>query len=66
MIFKPISESVELKLLRLLKRRMNLSTKEKQNYLNLEKGFEGEQKFAFFLENLSSEWIILNDLLLKK
>jgi hypothetical protein len=62
---KPHIEPVELKLLRYLNKRKNLSSKEKLHYLNLEKGYEGESKVAAWLKNLTSEWIILYDLLLE-
>jgi hypothetical protein len=45
MMYIKYSEPDELKLLRQLHMRMNLSTEEQQYYTNLEKGFEGEQKF---------------------
>ena len=56
----------ELKLLRILSARMDLAETDKQNYLNLEKGFEGEIKFDALMENLQQERLILNDLLLEK
>lgn len=65
MIMKPRSESEELKLLRCLNLRMDLSAKEANYYRNLEKGFEGEKKFDVRLENLSDHWLVLNDLLLE-
>ncbi|MBU8879992.1 NERD domain-containing protein [Bacillus sp. FJAT-29790] len=63
MVIKPRFEPVELKILRCLNTRMDLSVKEKQYYINLEKGYEGERIFDDLLKNLSNEWIILNDLL---
>ncbi|MCM3652459.1 nuclease-related domain-containing protein [Metabacillus litoralis] len=65
MLMKPHIEPVELKLLSYLSKRKNLSSKEKLHYLNLGKGYEGESKVAAWLENLTSEWIILYDLLLE-
>ena len=65
MLMKPHIEPVELKLLSYLIKRKNLSSKEKLHYLNLEKGYEGESKVAAWLENLTSEWIILYGLLLE-
>jgi Nuclease-related domain len=65
MLFKPLYEPVELKLLRFLNSRMNLAAKEKQYFFNLEKGYEGERKLAALLEHLSIDLIILNDLLLE-
>lgn len=66
MLMKPYIEPMELKLLKHLSKRKNLSSKEKLHYVNLEKGYEGEAKMAAWLENLTSEWIILYDLLLEK
>lgn len=66
MILKPRQVSDELKLMRILNARMELSEKDKQNYLNLEKGFEGELRFDALMGNLQQERLILNDLLLEK
>lgn len=66
MIVKPRCISDELKLMRILNARMELEEKDKQNYLNLEKGFEGELKFDAWMENLTHERLILNDLLLER
>ncbi len=66
MIVKPRYASDELKLLRILNARMALQEKDKQNYLNLEKGLEGEVKFDSLMENLTHERLILNDLFLEK
>ncbi|MBS4205502.1 nuclease-related domain-containing protein [Lederbergia citrea] len=65
MFIKPRYESTELQLLRYLSKRMNLTDKEKQYYVNLKKGYEGELSFDMLLENLSDEWLILSDLLLE-
>ncbi|QOY36399.1 nuclease-related domain-containing protein [Anaerobacillus isosaccharinicus] len=65
MIIKPRVESLELQLLRSLNMRMNLTEKETNNYINLEKGFIGEQKFDEWLEPLPDNFLILNDLLLE-
>ncbi|WP_121611374.1 nuclease-related domain-containing protein [Mesobacillus foraminis] len=65
MFYKPRLATSELKLLRLLNARMNLTGREKQHYLNLEKGFEGELKFDLLLDGLTGERLILNDLLLE-
>ncbi|MBS4189954.1 NERD domain-containing protein [Bacillus sp. FJAT-49705] len=66
MIIKTRSESAELMILRSLSIRMNLSEKERSNFLNLEKGFIGEQQFdKWFETNFSNEGLILNDLLLE-
>ena len=63
MIVKLRYEPEELKLLRCLQGRMRLSPKDYSYFLNLEKGFSGEQQFDQLLEQSSEEWIILNDLL---
>ena len=42
---------------------MNLSEKDHLNYLNLNKGFIGEQHFDEWLHHLPDNWLILNDLL---
>ncbi|MFS0864793.1 nuclease-related domain-containing protein [Fredinandcohnia sp. 179-A 10B2 NHS] len=65
MIYKPLIESKELILLRIINNRMNTSAKEKQYYYNLEKGFEGEKLFAASIEKLSNDRIIIHDLLLE-
>lgn len=63
---KPYEEPSKLKILRSLNKRMDLSKKEKQNYIVLKKGNDGERIFASLLENLSKDWIVLNNLLLEK
>lgn len=66
MIIKPREITNDLRLLRYLYLRGGLSETEKQNYLNAEKGFEGEKRFDALLEQfLSSDWLILEDLLLQ-
>jgi hypothetical protein len=44
---------------------MNLDPSEKQYFLHLDKGFEGELQFDTWTEKLQSDCLILNDLLLK-
>ena len=44
---------------------MNLSSKEENYYLNLEKGYTGELKFDQWIEPISNDYLILNDLLLE-
>ncbi|NYV68785.1 NERD domain-containing protein [Bacillus sp. Gen3] len=63
MILKPRYKSLELELLKYLYKRMNLSEKDHLNYLNLNKGFIGEQHFDEWLHHLPDNWLILNDLL---
>jgi hypothetical protein len=65
MIYKPRTESNELLILKFLNSRMTLSEKDKQHYLNLKKGYEGEVLFDSLTEKLQCECLILNDLLLK-
>lgn len=48
-----------------LNNRFVLSGKEKQHYLNLKKGYEGECKFDLLAEEYCSNCYVLNDLLLK-
>jgi hypothetical protein len=62
---KPRYESLELKILRSLNVRMNLAAKEENYYLNLEKGYKGEQKFDEWIKPLSNDRLVLNDLLLE-
>ncbi|MDN4494303.1 nuclease-related domain-containing protein [Ureibacillus aquaedulcis] len=65
LFFKSRIEPTELVILRLLNRRMQLSKTDLQNYLNLKKGYEGELMFDSLTKNLTSDCLILNDLLLK-
>lgn len=62
-VCKPRKEPMELSKLRILNKRMTLSNKDKQNYQSLLKGCEGEVLFDAFVENISSDCIVLNDLL---
>ncbi|QQK74419.1 NERD domain-containing protein [Salicibibacter cibarius] len=63
MIIKSREAPFELKILRLLKPRMTLP--DTQHYLNLEKGFEGERQLDVWMEDLTNDCLIINDLLLK-
>lgn len=66
MFVKDRYESTELKLLKVLNTRMDLTTEIKQYYFNLEKGFAGEKQFDLHIEPLAKNgWLILNDLLLQ-
>lgn len=65
MFLKTRTESLELRLFRFLNERVNLSAEDKQYYLNLEKGFEGELLFDKHLESLSNDWLIISDLFLR-
>lgn len=62
---KSRTKSIELQILESLNTRMILTAKDKQHYLNLKRGFEGENLFDSVMKNLQCECIILNDLLLK-
>ncbi|WHX39373.1 nuclease-related domain-containing protein [Mesobacillus sp. AQ2] len=66
MFLKERYESEELKVLKALNTRMVLSEKEKQYYLNLQKGFEGEVMFDGYLQQITMQSYILNDLLLEQ
>ena len=63
MIIKPREEPLKLKILRSLNSRMDLSAKEKHNYHNLEKGYNGELIFDERIKIISNDRLILNDLL---
>lgn len=66
MFLKPRNAPLELKALRSLDLRMRLSPEDKQHYLNLEKGFDGEVAFDLWLVELSPKCLILADLLLEQ
>lgn len=65
MILRHRQESDELRLYRYLDARMTLDGNDKQQYLVLEKGFEGEIAFDRMLDGLDGEFLIINDLLLE-
>ncbi|MCT2538203.1 NERD domain-containing protein [Aquibacillus koreensis] len=65
MLLKTRSESDELLTFRYLSQRMDLSEKEEQYYLSLERGYQGECKFDEWLETRPTGGLILNDLLLE-
>jgi hypothetical protein len=65
MPFKARTESHELLLLRILNTRIKLTEDVQKYYLNLEKGFRGEVQFDLLTEELQSDCLILNDLLLE-
>ncbi|WP_226085375.1 nuclease-related domain-containing protein [Mesobacillus sp. S13] len=66
MYLKNRSESEELRVMKVLNSRMDLAEKEKQYYLNLQKGFEGEVIFDGYLKRIVIQSLILNDLLLEQ
>ncbi|WP_231507606.1 nuclease-related domain-containing protein [Bacillus sp. UNC41MFS5] len=59
------SESTELKIMRALNARSNLSSKEKKYYFKLEKGYQGELMFDLLTEKLQSDMFVINDLCLE-
>ncbi|MEH7225104.1 nuclease-related domain-containing protein [Bacillus sp. JJ1566] len=65
MLFKARNKSGELITLEILNKRSDLSSKDKQYFLNLKKGYEGELLFDSLTEKLQCECLILNDLLLE-
>jgi len=65
MAYKPSSVPEELKVLRILNNRMDLTSEQEKYYLYKEKGFEGEVQFDLLTEQLQSDCLILNDLLLE-
>ncbi|MFE8699983.1 nuclease-related domain-containing protein [Cytobacillus sp. FJAT-54145] len=65
MILKERIESEELLVWRQLNKRLNLPDKERQHYMNLEKGYRGEADFDLLLKSLEEEKYIINDLLLE-
>ncbi|KAB2335621.1 nuclease-related domain-containing protein [Bacillus mesophilum] len=66
MNLKPLNEPKELRILRHLNSRMELSEKEIQQYRNLEKGYVGEVVFSQFLKPLGENATLLFDLLLEQ
>lgn len=66
MFLKPRLESDELRTYYYLDARMKLDSKDKQQFINLVRGFEGESEFDGLLEQLGNEYLIMNDLLLAK
>jgi len=65
MLLKERAIPAELKAMRSLNTRMNLSANEKARLKNLEKGYQGEIMFDQLSEKLQSEVFILNDLCLE-
>ncbi|TFJ92000.1 nuclease-related domain-containing protein [Lentibacillus salicampi] len=65
MLYKPRTKPAELQILSALNTRMTLSTKDRQHFFNLSKGYEGEVKFDALTEKLQCDCYILNDLLLQ-
>ncbi|VEF47214.1 NERD domain-containing protein [Bacillus freudenreichii] len=65
MIIKPYKEPLTLRIFRCLEPRLKLDSYYRQQYLNLEKGHEGEESFAELLVGISNGYFILHDLLLE-
>lgn len=65
MLVKRRFPSDELKSMRYLNTRMELTEREKRHWSNLEKGYEGELKFDLLAENLTEERLVIHDLLLE-
>lgn len=65
LIYKSRVEPTQLSILRALNARMELTKAEQRNLLNLKKGYEGEIQFDSWLQQLSCDCLVLNDLLLK-
>jgi hypothetical protein len=63
--YKARSESLILKVLRILNKRMKLTEDDQRYYLNQEKGFQGEIQFDALTEKLQRSCHILNDLQLE-
>lgn len=65
MLKKSRQLSDEIKILRILKAKGELTEEEKQHLYVLEKGYEGEVMFDALTEKLENENLVLNDLLLE-
>jgi hypothetical protein len=64
-VVKPRTVPMELVILRRLNTRMELTQSDKQLYLSIEKGYEGEVKFDLLTDQLQCDVLILRDLLLE-
>jgi hypothetical protein len=62
MPFKVRMESITLKILRILNKRMVLAEETQKYYLYLEKGYLGEVQFDALTEKLECDCLVLNDL----
>lgn len=65
MLIKDRLEPNELKIMRCLDKRMELTEKEKFRYFTLKKGFEGETEFDKMAGSILEDRYIINDLLLE-
>ncbi|MFC4402740.1 nuclease-related domain-containing protein [Gracilibacillus xinjiangensis] len=66
MIYKERRKSSELLMLEALFVRNGLSEKDSQYFRGLEKGYQGELLFDSWMEKLTSDCLVINDLLLKQ
>lgn len=62
LLYKSRKKPAELIILESLKHRMQLSNNDRQNYYNLNKGYEGELLFDSLTEQIEGNCLILNDL----
>lgn len=65
MFYKVRTEPIKLQILRVLNVRANLPKNDRTHFSNLQKGYEGEKLFDCYLEELTCNCFILNDLLLE-
>ncbi|MBT2727136.1 NERD domain-containing protein [Bacillus sp. ISL-75] len=65
MALKSRCESKELKIMRSLNIRSNLSPTEKKYFFKLEKGYQGELMFDLLTEKLQGDMLVINDLCLE-
>ncbi|WP_010677883.1 nuclease-related domain-containing protein [Bacillus timonensis] len=65
MIYKHRNKPQELTVFEILNKRIELSSKDKQYYFKLKKGYAGELLFDSLTEKLQCDCLILNDLLLE-
>ena len=65
MAYKPRTVPEDLKVLRILNNRIEITPEQHKYYLYKEKGFEGEVRFDILTEQLRSDCLILNDLYLE-
>lgn len=65
MIYKEREQPFQISLMQAMKKRLYLSEKDNQKLLKAIKGFEGECYFDSLTRNITSDCLILNDLLLE-
>lgn len=65
MFYKVRTEPIKLQILRVLMTRANPPKNDRTHFSNLQKGYEGEKRFDSYLEELTCDCLILNDLLLE-